>query len=232
MMNPSPTYLTQTLISDALNLAIGKAAQTPALDPQRLLQAVNQLAPSVAVGSWVALGLEGYFGGGAADLRFKEMLLPFIWVARQQLIARVGAAYQRVAMATRSSLEGELLATLNALCVQGLRSHHHDLSLLQQRDLGDDYCRRGWLVFGRAYPRLALDLAETLAAWVGSMVRQLDDSVGWPYPTAAAVNPAAAPSTAAAAALYCYAAAAGHHWERNLSNPWGCHQETRSPICA
>lgn len=189
MMVQCPTYPRQTLTADTLNLAIGRAAQAPALDPMRVLQAVNQLAPSVAPGSWVALGLDTYFGPGTADLRFKEMLLPFVWVARQQLIARVGAAYQQVAVRTRSSLEEELLATLNALCVQGLRtdetgparSPHSDLPRLPQPDLGDDYCRRGWQVFGRAYPQLAAALAETLVAWVSSMVKQLSDDTNWSY---------------------------------------------------
>lgn len=186
MTTQCPVYPCQILPADALNLAISRVAQTPALDPQRMLQAVNQLAPSVALGSWSALGLDRYFGLEVTSLRFREMLLPFVWVARQQLIAQVGAAYQRVAVTTRSSLEGELLATLNALCVQGLRTerpalalpHCSELSLLPPSDLEESYCRRGWQAFGRAYPQLAVTLAETLVAWVSSMVSRLEDT-GW-----------------------------------------------------
>lgn len=176
----TPTCLTkpvQALPTDRPNLAPTSSCERLPLNHRVVLHAVGQMALTVAPGSWDTLSQGDYFGLGATDLDFKEMLLPFVWVGRQQLIARVGAAYQQVTIAARASLERELLATLNALCLQGLRAAHPELSL-SHAGLVDDYCRRGWQVFCREQPHLAHDLADTLGVWVDSMVRLLDQAPG------------------------------------------------------
>ncbi|MBD0334259.1 MAG: hypothetical protein ICV62_02120 [Cyanobacteria bacterium Co-bin13] len=143
------------------------------LSSQQVLQTVEAVALTTLLDSWQALNLDNYFGQAAAEVRFKEMLLPFVWVARQQLIARVGAAYQSIPMTARANLERELLATLDALCQQGLRTSQSPLDQRELEDAVEYYSRRGWRVFCWTHPDLAEELAETLVAWVNSVARLL-----------------------------------------------------------
>ncbi|MBD0269868.1 MAG: hypothetical protein ICV77_16435 [Cyanobacteria bacterium Co-bin8] len=148
-----------------------------ALSYRQVLQAVESVALTTAPGSWQALNMDAYFGLPLAEVRFKDMLLPFIWVARQQLIARVGAAYQGVPMTARANLERELLATLDALCQQELREAQQGCSQETTGEALEHYNRRGWSAFGWVYPHLAQELAETLVAWVNSVMRLLHGEV-------------------------------------------------------
>lgn len=141
---------------------------------QDVLQAINSLAITVVPGSWTTLNLDAYFGSKAREMGFKELLLPFVWVARQRLIARAGAAYQRFPLKERIAMEQELLATLDALCLQRLKGAYPALSALQLQTVRDDYNRRGWRCFSRHYPDATRELSETLLAWVDSMLRLLD----------------------------------------------------------
>lgn len=163
-----------TLSSDWLEAAAGQSNHEPqGLPYQDVLQAIVPLAVTATPGSWTALNLDEYFRLEGREIGFKELLLPFIWVARQRLIARVGAAYQRFPLEQRIALEQELLATLNALCLQRLKSAY-SASPRQFQAIRDNYARRGWCYFVGHYPEAARELSETLLAWVDSMTRLLD----------------------------------------------------------
>jgi hypothetical protein len=173
MMTTERPARTLTLVAPA---AVSTLRPLPSLNPQQVLQTVGKVAGSTPPGSWQDLNLDSYFGQATATVRFKEMLLPFVWVARQQLIARAGADYQAIPMTARANLEGELLATLDALCQQGLRAAQQSPKQGSLDEAIELYSRQGWRVFCWAHPYLAEDLAETLVTWVNSVVRLLQRS--------------------------------------------------------
>lgn len=170
MMTTERPSRTLTLVTPA---AVSTVCPLPTLNPQQVLQTVGRVAGSAQPGSWQDLNLDRYFGQTTAAVRFKEMLLPFVWVARQHLIARAGAAYQAIPMTAKANLEGELLATLDALCQQGLRADQQFPLQGSLEEAVELYSRRGWRVFCWAHPYLAEEMAETLVTWVNSVVRLL-----------------------------------------------------------
>ncbi|HEY9764312.1 MAG TPA: hypothetical protein V6D07_17420 [Trichocoleus sp.] len=169
------TSRSQSVSLDWLEALAGESEhESLCLPYQEVLRTIGSLSRTVASGSWTALNLDTYFGLSAGEAGFKELLLPFMWVARQRLIARVGAAYQRFPLEQRVALEQELLATLNALCSQRLKAAYPGLPPLKLQSIRDDYNRRGWRYFAGHHPGTAQELSETLLAWVDSVARLLD----------------------------------------------------------
>jgi type 2 lantibiotic biosynthesis protein LanM len=72
------------------------------------------------------IGWETGYAGASCCLNpeepipFEEVYLPFVQVARQKLIAQVGASWQLLSKAARISLERQLLLRLASLCAQPL----------------------------------------------------------------------------------------------------------------
>lgn len=139
-----------------------------------ILQSVTQVATTTPFQSWSALQLEQYFGAKAQGLTFKEMLLPFVWVARQQLIAQVGSWYQLLSLPARASLEYELLVTLDALCQPVLLPAGRTDAIGSQA-VAKSYCQAGWGLFVKRYPDLTQAMTDSLILWIRSTIQLLDD---------------------------------------------------------
>ena len=63
---------------------------------------------------------------------FEEVYLPFVYVARQKLIAQVGANLQRLSKAVCITLERQLLVQLASLCIQALELEFSLFKALKQ----------------------------------------------------------------------------------------------------
>ncbi|KAB8330745.1 type 2 lantipeptide synthetase LanM [Scytonema tolypothrichoides VB-61278] len=115
---------------------------------------------------------------------FEEVYLPFVYIAREKLIAQVGASWQLLSQAVHISLERQLLWKLASLGVRALdlefskfkaQKQSADISLTQQQDehsnvqyqtFIEDLKTKELLSFFQKYSVLARAIATTIDFWV------------------------------------------------------------------
>lgn len=140
---------------------------------QELLKITRQIAQSTQPGEWEAHRLELYFGPESRSLRFKEILLPLIWAARRQLIARVGARYRQWTGTQQAQRELELLikldTTLAATCQKTRKSKILDAEI--DTDIVFQMALAGIFVQSSA---IVASLIEITSHWIDSTVELLD----------------------------------------------------------
>lgn len=136
---------------------------------QDILHRVGQTILSTPANIWAALDLDQYFGFDSRTLAFKEMLVPFVWVARQDLIDRVGEDFVSLPGATRQKIERELLTSLDTYCLQMVQSNCPRATTAELRTIAESYRQQGWQEFCRKYPQIAAELAERLVHWINTV---------------------------------------------------------------
>ncbi|BAY42699.1 hypothetical protein SAMD00079811_02770 [Scytonema sp. HK-05] len=115
---------------------------------------------------------------------FEQVYLPFVYIAREKLIAQVGASWQLLSEAVHISLERQLLSKLASLGVRALdlefskfkaQKQSADISLTQQQSehsnvqyqtFIEDLKAEGLLSFFQKYSVLARLVATTIDFWV------------------------------------------------------------------
>ncbi|MBE7384847.1 MAG: hypothetical protein F6J95_025970 [Leptolyngbya sp. SIO1E4] len=148
------------------------ASKLPASETGLLL-VVRQIAQTAQVGEWEALRLEQYFGPESKRLRFREILVPFIWAARQQVIRRVGADYHRLTLFERTQEELELLIQLNAVVEEEFNRLHTSPVSAAKIAAGDTF-RFALSEIFEHHPQAALKMAGITLHWVNSTVELVD----------------------------------------------------------
>lgn len=136
---------------------------------QDVLHRVGQTILSTPANIWAALDLDQYFGFDSKTLAFKEMLVPFVWVARQDLIDRAGEEYVSLAGSARQKIEAELLASLDAFCLEKIQANHPDATAAELQKIAEVSRQQGWHEFCQEYPWIAAELAEKLVHWINTV---------------------------------------------------------------
>ena len=138
-----------------------------------LLAIARQIAQTAQPSQWEAHQLEQYFGPESRSLQFKEIVLPIVWAARQQLIGRVGAHYHRLTLTQRSHRELKLLVTLNAALEQACKRVDTPKLL--------DANATPKIIFQMALsgifiqpPSIILNVVEIASHWIDATVELLD----------------------------------------------------------
>ena len=138
-----------------------------------LLAIARQIAQSTQPNEWEAHRLEQYFGPESRSLPFKEILLPLLWAARRQLIARVGARYHRLTGPQQAQRELELLVKLNTTlsetCQKTRKSKIVDAEV--DTEIVFQMALSGIFVQSSA---IVLSLVEIASHWIDSTVELLD----------------------------------------------------------
>ena len=139
-----------------------------------LLTAVGQIARNNQSGEWEALQLGYYFGPASEKLQFKEVLVPFVWAARQQMIGRVGSRYCQLTLTQRTEKELELLWQLDVAFGKELSKLEQNIFLNMIGVEEAAILLSLPLVFVR-YPKIILKMVSITSSWVDSIVRELDN---------------------------------------------------------
>jgi hypothetical protein len=126
---------------------------------------VQQTLRYAQVSDWETYRYGQYFGPMSQNLRFKGVVVPFVWAARQALISQVGACYQRVPLADRSQWELNLLMDLNAYVDSELQ-YLSDFIGLQRGDLTAVMFPGVLSAVFVKYRYIAKRLADLTAAWI------------------------------------------------------------------
>ncbi|HEY9761158.1 MAG TPA: hypothetical protein V6D07_01470 [Trichocoleus sp.] len=134
-----------------------------------ILHQVGQTILLTPPNIWAALDLDQYFGFDSKTLAFKEMLVPFVWVARQELIDRVGEDYISLPGSTRQKIEAELFASLDALCLQKIQGSYPQATTTELFAIAEAHRKQGWQEFCREHPWIAAELAEKLVHWINTV---------------------------------------------------------------
>ncbi|NEQ44306.1 MAG: hypothetical protein F6K00_12415 [Leptolyngbya sp. SIOISBB] len=138
-----------------------------------LLAITRQVAQQTQPNEWETHRLEQYFGPESRSLPFKEMLLPLIWAARRQLIARVGARYHRLTGSQQAQRELELLVkldtTLAETCQKTNKSKIVDVEI--NTEIVFQMALSGIFVQSSV---IVLSLVEIASHWIDSTVELLD----------------------------------------------------------
>lgn len=167
--------------------------QSEPINLPKWIEILNESIEIAKMGSFKDLSTKNNNNALNSNYPFEDLFLPFIHLARQNLISQTGTNYQLLSQDAHTSLEQNLLARLSYMCAPTLELEFSTFKVLRQSTIislcnksKKGYSRKKYeefikemlhsrlTLFFKEYPVLARLVGTTINFWIDSSAKFID----------------------------------------------------------